>query len=171
MPRQLLIDYLERQRAQFTRESHQVWYRTPDVAPFNPLGDHSFARVVMIKVEGELAMMVLPMTYDVDAEALREALQVDSVDIAQEREYRYRFPRCEPGAMPPFGHLFGFLTYMVPVFAEGHDITFFGGTHDDIIHMPLEEYLRLAHVIEVADGVVPTTAASSTHSRLPALHF
>lgn len=173
MPRHLLIDYLEGQRARFTRKSHEAWYKTPGSSSRLPshFDSHSFARVVMIKVDGEMAMMVLPCAYQVDTDVLRQALRVKSVEIAREREYRYRFPRCEPGAMPPFGHLFGFLTYIVPVFEAGQEIAFYGGTHDDIIYMQLEEYLRLAHVIEVTDGVVPAPASVITESQLPALHF
>lgn len=171
MSRQLLIDYLERQRARFTRNHQPLWPQLEEAVMVNPPSNQSFAKVVMIKVEAELAMMVLPFGYQVDVEALQEALGVEEVRLAQEREYCYRFPRCEPGAIPPFGHLYGFQTYMAPVFEQSQEITFYGGTHSEIIYMPLEEYLRLAHVIKVADGVIPTAAAVASALPLHALHI
>ena len=153
--RQLLIEYLERQNAQFIRQVHKFACTAAETARSSRVDSHCFAKVVMIKVDGELAMMVLPAHQQVDLDVLQAALGAETLTLAAEREFSYRFPRCELGAMPPFGHLFGFQTFMVPVFEEGEEIAFNAGTHSEIIRMPLEEYLRLAHVTEVPVGVEP----------------
>jgi Ala-tRNA(Pro) deacylase len=82
-------------------------------------------------------------------------LAADHVELATEKEFSHRFPRCEVGAMPPFGHLYGLETYMVPVFDTDGLIAFNAGTHTEVLLMPLSEYLRVAHVTEVAGGVIP----------------
>ena len=166
MQSQLLIEYLERQRAQFTRQPHNVAYTAPEIAQISHINGHNFAKVVMIKVDGELAMMVLPAHYQVDLDVLQFALDADTIELAREREFRHRFPRCELGAMPPFGHLYGLQTYMVPVFDRNREIAFNAGTHSEIIRMPIGEYLRLAHVTEVVAGVIPPSVATANVMRL-----
>lgn len=155
MPAELLIEYLDRRNARYSRHQHSVAYTAPEVAQSSRINGHCFAKVVMVKVDGELAMVVLPAHYHVELKVLAQALAVDSVELATEREFGHRFPRCEIGAMPPFGHLFGLQTFMVPVFEEGREIAFNAGTHTELIRMPLEDYVRLAHVTEVADGIIP----------------
>jgi len=155
MPRQLLIEYLDKQHATYSCQSHEVAYTAPEIAERSHIAGHQFAKVVMIIVEQELAMIVLPAHYQVDVDALRVELGVGHVVLASEREFSHRFPRCEIGAMPPFGHLFGLQTFMVPVFDENSEIAFNAGTHSELIRMPFNEYLRLAYVSELADGVVP----------------
>lgn len=166
MSGQLLIEYLQRQRAIFSCQAHHVAYTAAEIAEISHINGQNFAKVVMIKVDGELSMMVLPAHYHVDLDVLQTALGADKLEMAAEREFSYRFPRCELGAMPPFGHLFGLPTYMVPVFEEGSEIAFNAGNHSEIIRMPLQEYLRLAHVIEVDAGVIPPSAIARYPRRL-----
>ncbi len=154
MPGQLLIEYLERQKADYICQRHSVAYTAPEIAQSSHIHGRNFAKVVMVKVDSELAMVVVPAHYHVELDVLAVVLGVDSIELATEREFSRRFPRCEIGAMPPFGHLFGLQTYMVSVFEEGEVIAFNAGTHSELIRMPLEEYLRVAYVNEVAGGVI-----------------
>ncbi len=165
MPGQLLFEYLDRQQAAYIRQSHRIAYTAPEIAESGHINGRNFAKVVMIKIDGELAMMVLPAHFHVALDALTMALAVECVELASEREFSYRFPRCEIGAMPPFGHLFGLQTFMVPVFDEYGEIAFNAGTHSELVRMPLQEYLRLAHVTEVAVGVTPPSVNSSKVQR------
>ena len=169
MSRQLLTEYLDRQRACYIRQHHGVAYTAPEIAESSHINGRNFAKVVMIKVDGELSMVVLPAHYHVDIDLLRTAIGAESLVLAQEREFSYRFPRCEPGAMPPFGHLYGFLTYMVPVFESCREIAFNAGTHSEIIRMPFYEYMRLAHVVEVPAGVIPPSVGFGDAMTAPRL--
>ncbi len=155
MPTQLLIDYLQRSHVNYSLHSHTDAYTAPEIAQNSRVHGANFAKVVMLKINGELSMMVLPAHYHVDMDILRDALGVDSVELATEREFGHRFPRCEVGAMPPFGHLYGLSSYMVPVFQEDADIYFNAGTHSEIIGMGYQDYMRLAYVTEIPEGVIP----------------
>lgn len=155
MPGQLLFEYLDRRQAEYTRQPHSVAYTAPEIAESCHINGHNFAKVVMIKIDGELAMVVVPAHYHVALDVLQDELAANHIELASESEFSYRFPRCEIGAMPPFGHLFGLQTFMVPVFDVSGEIAFNAGTHSELVRMPLPEYLRLAYVTEVAAGVIP----------------
>jgi Ala-tRNA(Pro) deacylase len=156
MPGQLLIEYLQRRGAEYETCIHEVAYTAPEIAEQSHVQGGSFAKVVMIKADAELAMMVVPAHYHVDLDELSDELAVDEVILASEREFGRRFPRCEIGAMPPFGHLYGLQTYMINIFPDDCPIAFNAGNHSEIITMPLQEYMRLACVVVVNKGVVPS---------------
>lgn len=171
MQRQLLIEYLERRRATFFLEHHVAAYTAADVAEISDINCHNFAKVVMVKIDGELAMTVLPAHLYLNINALKADLGAGCIELAREREFSYRFPRCEPGSMPPFGHLFGLQTYLVPLFDCDREIAFNAGTHRDLIRMPMSEYLGLAYAREVspeAASVAPTVASGKLPLVVPA---
>lgn len=149
MSAQLLFDYLDSQHALYRRQAHAVAYTAMDVAAIGHIKQANFAKVVMVNIDGELAMVILPAIYQVDIYSLRCALKAQHVELAQERDFYYRFPRCEPGAMPPFGHLFGFQAFLVSAFDSQQEIAFNAGSYSEIVRMPYREFLRFAHVTEL----------------------
>jgi Ala-tRNA(Pro) deacylase len=155
MPSLLLIDYLERSRAHYTLVQHPLACTAAETVRMNRVQARHFAKAVMVRIDGELAMMVVPSHYRVALEPLRRSLAANRVELAEERQFQRRFPRCELGAIPPFGHLFGLRAFMMPLFDEDADIHFKAGTHTELLRMPFGEFKRLAHVEPVAEGAVP----------------
>lgn len=160
MSAQLLFDYLDSQRALYSRQTHSVAYTAMDVAASGHINQANFAKVVMVNIDGELAMIIVPALYQVDIASLRTVLKAQRVELAQERDFYYRFPRCEPGAMPPFGHLFGFEAFLVAAFDNRQEIAFNAGSHSEIVRMPYREFLRFAHVTELECGLRSTSIVS-----------
>jgi Ala-tRNA(Pro) deacylase len=72
-----------------------------------------FAKTVIVKIDGILAMAVIPASDPVDLDRLRTLTGAQTVEVATEREFKDAFPGCETGAMPPFGNL-----YDIPVYAD-----------------------------------------------------
>ena len=71
------------------------------------------AKTVIVDVDGHLAMAVLPATKHVSTDRLGRSVGAQHVGIAKEGEFRFDFPGCEVGAMPPFGNL-----YRIPVVVD-----------------------------------------------------
>jgi Ala-tRNA(Pro) deacylase len=168
----LLIDYLQRCHAHFhllrvapAETANGIVRQLP-----RPLA-RNFAKVVMLRLDGELAMTVLPAQYRVSLEALRVHLGASRIELASERQFRNHFPRCEAGAIPPIAHIFGLRGFLAPVFDESSDIAFKAGSHAELLRMSFGEFRRLAHLDPLAEGVVPQlrSAASVRRRLLPAL--
>src|SRR4051794_15386847 len=68
------------------------------------------AKAVLVKAGDSFALAVLPSTHRVDPERLAAVLGVGSLRIASEGEVESVFADCEPGALPPFGRLYGLTT-------------------------------------------------------------
>src|SRR2546428_12579085 len=71
------------------------------------------AKSVIVKGGDQIWIAVLPATEVVDEERLAEVLGVPSVRLLHQADFERLFARCEPGAEPPFGALFG-----LPVVAD-----------------------------------------------------
>jgi Ala-tRNA(Pro) deacylase len=160
VPSKLLLDYLDRSGAQYQIVQHQLAYTASQVEEYARANGSSLAKVTMIKVDGELAMVVLPAHHSVHCDLLATALMADHIDVACEEEFCNRFPRCDVGAIPPFGHLFGVTAYMMPIFDEYSSIAFSAGSHTELMIMPFMEYERLAFVEKVPRGVVPPSGSA-----------
>ncbi len=150
----LLVDYLQRSHAQYLLMDAPCAYTAEESARLGRIPPRRFAKVVMARIDAELAMVVMPVHYRLAPELLREALQAERVELAEERHFRHRFPRCEVGAMPPFGHLFGLRAMVVPEFDELSEIHCKAGTHREWLRMPFSEFKRLAHLEPVEGGAV-----------------
>lgn len=101
------------------------------------------AKTVMVKIDGRLAMVVLPAARRVHFGRLREATGAHDAGLACESEFRDLFPDCEVGAMPPFGNLYGIEVYVDESLVTDDDIAFNAGTHTRVMRMPYREFERL----------------------------
>ena len=104
-------------------------------------------------------MMVLPADRMIDFDKM-PSLTGRTVTLAKEDEFKSLFPDCEPGAMPPFGELYGVPTYVDRTLAGDDDIVFEAGTHTDAMKMNYREWERLAHPV-VADFSVGNGRANA----------
>ncbi len=169
----LLIDYLQRCHAHFQQLNIAPAETSAAVARYLPRTlARNFAKVVMLRVDGELMMVVLPVHYRVSLEGVRSYLGSRTVELAIERQFRNHFPRCELGAIPPIAHIFGLRGFLAPVFEEPADIVFKAGSHSELVRMPFSEFRRLAHLDHLGEGAIPQLRSSASVRRrlLPLLN-
>ena len=109
------------------------------------LGEPQGEKRGIVKLDGALAMMVLPASFQVDLTALRRAVGVREAELASEREFKQHFPDCETGAMPPFGNLYGIPVYVDETLTEDQEIAFNAGSHYELIRLAYADFDRLVH--------------------------
>lgn len=168
MPNLLLVDYLQRSRAQYSLHTVPVAYTAEETARLARVAQRRFAKVVMVRVDAELVMVVMPAHFQLESQALSEELNAQHVELAAERDFRRQFPRCEVGAIPPFGHLFGLRAFMINTFDEFGDVFCKAGTHDEILRMPSSEFRRMAR-LDVIERGASLRLRGSLHSHLQRL--
>lgn len=153
MPTQLLIEYLDRSGVSYQLQSHSSAYTAAAVAKLTHIHVDNLAKAVMIKRDSELTMLVLPAHYNLDLELVASALAAEHVALATESEFVHRFPRCEVGAMPPLGHLYGVQSFLAPVFHEDEEVAFNACSHTLLVRMDYADFLRVGH-FELLPGAV-----------------
>ena len=87
-------------------------------------------------------MAVLPAEHLIDLEKLTKFVGQD-VSFESEQEFESLFPDCAVGAMPPFGNLYGVLTYVDESLAEEDYIVFEAGTHTEAIRLSYRDYEKI----------------------------
>jgi len=102
-----LHSFLDDTHAPYTALEHPRTVTAQETANVTRIGNRHFAKTVMLKVDGTLAMMVMPAAYRVDLTRLPRGRGGALVELAEETESRTPFAHCDAGAMPPNGQLYG----------------------------------------------------------------
>lgn len=143
MPMQQLREFLDKERVRYVTIQHSRAYTAQEVAASAHIRGKEMAKTVMVKLDGKMAMVVLPASMRVSPNALRAASGASDVELASETEFNGMFPDCEPGAMPPFGHLFGMEVYVTESLAADDEIAFNAGSHTECIRLAYQDFERL----------------------------
>lgn len=145
-----LRDYLDAHHVRYAVIAHSPAYTAPEIAESAQVPGRELAKVVIVRIDGRLAMAVLPSTRQLHAASLRKAVGAHELVLASEDEFTARFPDCDPGAMPPFGGLYDMEVFVAPQLAAHEQICFNAGTHRDLIRMSYADYARLAQPVPLS---------------------
>jgi Ala-tRNA(Pro) deacylase len=143
MPIKALKNYLDDEGIHYIVLKHSPAYTAQEVAASAHISGHCLAKTVIVSIDGQMAMVVLPASMHINFDLLCEMTGTDKVRLASETQFESLFPGCELGAMPPFGHLYDMPVYVAPSLTSEYWIAFSAGTHSEIIRMAWSDYERL----------------------------
>jgi Ala-tRNA(Pro) deacylase len=142
--RERLEQYLHENGVRFEVMTHSQAFTAQEMAAALHVPGHQVAKVVMVKADGQPAMLVLPAPYRLNIEKVRTLLGVKQARLAKEEEFEELFPDCATGAMPPFGNLYGVPVYVDKALAEESHIVFRIGSHRETMKLAYADFGRLA---------------------------
>jgi Ala-tRNA(Pro) deacylase len=148
--------YLFHNNVSYSHRRHPIAYTSQQIAQAEHVSGGEFAKTVVLEADGRMIFVVLPADHVIDFEILKKQLRCSKMSLAAEREFTKMFPACEPGAMPPFGKLFGLPVYCDSGLAKQADIEFNAGTHVDTVRMAYAAFAQLEN---------PTVASFSENLR------
>ena len=143
MPATRLKDYLDSHKVKYTAISHSPSYTAQEIAASAHVPGKELAKTVIVKIDGRMAMTVMPAPESIDFGALKQALGADSVELATEKEFADSFPECEAGAMPPFGNLYDMDVYVAEHLADDDEIAFNAGSHTELVRLAYSDFEKL----------------------------
>lgn len=143
MPINKLKKFLDENNVKYVSITHSRAYTAQEVAASAHVSGHVLAKAVIVEVDDKMAMAVLPADRKVVLSELREVTGSDRVRLVPEEAFKSRFPDCEPGAMPPFGNLYGMEVFAAESLAENYEIAFNAGSHEEIIKLSYADFERL----------------------------
>ncbi len=143
MPIQKLQEFLDGHDIKYVVISHSVAYTAQGVAALTHISGKELAKTVIIKIDGALAMALLPASLHIDLSQLRSATRANNVALASEGEFRER-----------------------PVFADesltrDKEIAFNAGSHRELVRLAWEDFVRLVEpkIVRFGGGGIHSTAA------------
>ncbi len=145
MPTKKLKEFLDTNRIKYVSISHSSAYTAMEIAALAHVPGKDLAKTVMIKINGHMAMVVLPATHMIKMELLKKVVGNENLRLATEQEFKDRFPDCEVGAMPPFGNLYSMEAYASNALKDDEEIVFNAGSHTELIKLSYKDFERLAN--------------------------
>jgi Ala-tRNA(Pro) deacylase len=143
MPLKKLREYLDSHQVKYVTMSHSPAYTAQEIAASAHVKGKELAKTVIVKLDGKLAMAVVPAADKVHLERLREVAGARSADLASEQEFKDRFAECDIGAMPPFGNLYGMDVYVSDTLAKDEEIAFNAGSHTELVKLSYRDFEHL----------------------------
>ncbi len=150
MPVTRLKKFLDDQNVKYVVIGHSPAFTAQEIAERAHIPGKELAKTVMVKVDGDLAMVVIPASAKLKVAHLKQALGAAEVELAGEHEFKDAFPDCETGAMPPFGNLYGMKVFVAQALREDEEIAFNAGSHSELIRLPYSEFERLVRPTPLA---------------------
>lgn len=143
MPVQKLKQFLDKNGIRYVTVVHSPTYTAQEVAARVHIRGRLLAKTVIVKMDGKMAMAVLPASHQIDFDDLRRETGSSKVELAKEEEFENLFPGCEVGAMPPFGNLYGMEVFADQTLSKDEEIAFSAGTHSELMKLRFEDFKRL----------------------------
>ena len=145
MPDRRLTDFLDQNKVNYSTISHTPAYTASQTAQSAHISGKNMAKLVMVKIDNKLAMIVMPAHVRLDMALLKQETKAKDIELAHEYEFNDKFPGCELGAMPPFGDLYEMDVYVADSLSHRNWLAFNGGTHSELIKMKTKDFLSLVH--------------------------
>jgi Ala-tRNA(Pro) deacylase len=143
MPVKKLKEFLDKENIKYVSIVHSTAYTAQEVAASAHITGRELAKTVIVQLDGQMAMAVLPANRKIILQDLREVTGSDQVKFVAEDDFKKRFPDCETGAMPPFGNLYGMEVYAAASLANNEEIAFNAGSHTEVIKLAYKDFERL----------------------------
>lgn len=160
MPVQRLREFLDKNNVRYVVITHSRAYTAAGTAAITHIPGNELAKTVMVRVDDQLAMAVIPASRHLDLNALRGAVGAKGVSLVSEKEFENSFPDCEIGAMPPFGLLYDLPVYLDEKLSRDLEIAFNAGSHRELVRLAYKDFERLQHPM-----VVPIATSSAAERR------
>jgi Ala-tRNA(Pro) deacylase len=145
-----LKEFLDSNGVRYEVRSHRPAFTAQEVAAAEHVPGREVAKVVMVRDGSEYLMAVLPAPHHVDLARLGKAAGRSNLSLATEGEFARLFPACEPGAMPPFGNLYGVPVWVDESLGRDEEIVFNAGNHEQTVRMSYADFARLVQPKVVA---------------------
>ncbi|MBT8092416.1 MAG: YbaK/EbsC family protein [Gammaproteobacteria bacterium] len=145
-----LKEFLDQKQVKYVTIDHSPAFTAQEVAQRAHIPGKEMVKTVIVKIDGEMAMVVTPATESVRLGQLEKTLGAKEITVASEHEFKDAFPDCETGAMPPFGNLYGMKVFISPTLREDEEIAFNAGTHKELVRLTYADFERLVEPVPLA---------------------
>lgn len=135
-------ELLRRHGVSFQVLRHEAVYTSRQAADIRGTSLSSGAKALVCKGDDQFVLFVLPADLKLDSKAVRRARNWKKLRFADGPEV-LQLTGLEPGAIPPFGSLFGLATLCDTRLGDNETINFNAGDHCVSVSMSYTDYVRV----------------------------
>ncbi len=136
-------NYLQQQHVPFLRHWHPRAVTAQELAQALHVTGYRVAKSVIVMANNRLWICLISASETLDLEKVQEALGTSQARLATEDEFADRFPNCELGAEPPFGHLYEIPVLMDESLEVAEDLLLRAGSHEEALEVSVEDFIAL----------------------------
>ena len=151
-----LLELLEAAGARHRVVEHEPVFTSEQAAAVRATPSEGGAKALLVKVgDDRYCLLVIAGSQRVDNARLREVLGTRRIRFAS-REELFEVTGCRPGALPPFGQLFGLRVLLDRSLEAAPQVAFNAGSHTVSVVMEGEDFRAVleGELVEVADAGV-----------------
>jgi Ala-tRNA(Pro) deacylase len=137
-----LQECLRSKRSQYELVAHPYSHSSVETAAAAHVPGERLAKTVVLEDEHGYVAAVLPSTHAVRLSELWRRTG-RHLTLTKETDMRELFKDCDLGAVPPVCMAYGMHTYLDESLAQQPDVYFEAGDHEELVHMPAEQFLAL----------------------------
>jgi len=150
-PHQGLMDWLRTNGVDFELHEHQTTFTSRETARAEHVSPATFAKAIgVVADDGRRALMVLDADDHLDLLRARKVLGAKHARLMTESELAEACPRCDVGATPAVGAIFGLPMYVDESIRDVPVVTFHAGSHKYAVHVDREKWERALGVTYAA---------------------
>jgi Ala-tRNA(Pro) deacylase len=138
-------NYLNSHSVKYVSIAHSPAYTAQEIAASAHIKGQELAKTVIVKLDGKVAMCVLPASHQVDFALLKDKAGAREAVLVPEQDYKDLFPDCAPGSQPPFGNLYGMDVLVSRSLAEDKEIAFNACSFSELVRLSFSDYLKLVN--------------------------
>ena len=120
---------------------HEPVYTSEQAAHVRGTDPHSGAKALVLKGDDGFVLAVIPADLELDGPAFRKHIGSRKLRFAT-RDELFQLTGLTPGAVPPFGSLFGLSTLSDERLAENEFINFNAGSHSESLQISYVDYVQ-----------------------------
>lgn len=143
----LLVAFLEENGADFTVMTHEPVRTSEEAARVRGTPLEQGAKALVFRADDAVVLLVLPADRRVDARAFKRLFGTKNLYLVSPEELR-DLTGLEVGAVPPFGNLLGFPTYVDERLVALPRISFNAGSRTRSVILATSDYLRLVGAMQ-----------------------
>lgn len=142
-----LEEYLQKQKVKFSRLEHKIVFTAHDAAQTQKKKLGEIAKVVLVRVDRSLALVVVPAGKYVDFKSIQKAVKAKKIAMATEKDIT-KFLKTKVGLLHPFGNLYKIPTLLDRGLARSKKMIASAGSYTDSIEVAVKDFEKLVQPIK-----------------------
>ncbi len=142
-----ITKFLNEAKVKFKLLEHKVVYTAHDAAQTTKKKLGEIAKVVLVKVDKDFVLIVLPAGKYVDFSGIKKALKAKKVDLASEKDIA-KYLKSKVGLIHPFGSQYKLQTLLDKGLAKTRKMVASAGSYTESVEIALKDFEKLVHPIK-----------------------
>jgi Ala-tRNA(Pro) deacylase len=157
---QRLAEFLSARGAKYEAVTHPAAVTAQEQAAVMHVPGQAVAKVLILKERDGYVMAVVPASTEADLDRLKGLIGDGEIRLATVEELRAVVPDCMPGAIPPFGAMYGLRSFVDQRLLAVSQVTMPAGDAASAIRMRSAEFRRLVGA-SAGDFAIPESLVAA----------